>query len=114
MRWPWGYRMTDPNAELLFRILRVSLLERALATTSLHNRLVSLAFAWQLHLPGEETQAAAGETRRRRIGLFAIEEGRRAAQRDFHRHQQAERLWDLLQARGQLLLPQLRMRVEQV
>jgi len=128
----WGYVMTCPEAELLFRIARVSLHERALATRSLQNRLISLAFAWQLHVelfPGKTTQAIAGEavalgieTRLDTVGMlrramewvrsnrrfatprqvseFAVEEGRQAGLRDFPRHQQAERLWDMLQARG--------------
>jgi anaerobic magnesium-protoporphyrin IX monomethyl ester cyclase len=138
----WGYRMIDPAAELLFRILRVSLHERALATTSLHNRLISLAFAWQLHaqlFPCADTEAIAVEAqelgravredtvgmlrravqwvksecspsgdvahpeRNAKVAAFAVDEGMRAAQRDFARHQRAERLWDLLHARGQRL-----------
>lgn len=56
----WGYRMRDERAELMFRILRVSLHERALAIDSLLNRLISLSFARQLHahfLPSAETTA---------------------------------------------------------
>jgi hypothetical protein len=56
----WGYRMTDERAEVMFRILRVSLHERALAIDSLLNRLISLSFARQLHatfFPSEETSA---------------------------------------------------------
>ncbi len=45
----YGYRMTDERAEVMFRILRVSLHERALAIDSLLNRLISLSFARQLH-----------------------------------------------------------------
>jgi radical SAM superfamily enzyme YgiQ (UPF0313 family) len=138
----WGYRMMDPQAELLFRILRVSLHERALATTSLHNRLISLAFAWQLHarlFPGPETSEIVAQARElgrevradtvailRRalawviehraemsdgkgaasvtgVSAYAVAEGRAAGLRDFPRHQRAERLWDLLHARGQML-----------
>lgn len=132
----WGYRMTDNAAELLFRIVRVSLHERALATTSLQNRLISLAFAWQLHgflFPGPESSAIAQAAHA--LGLqvrldtvamlrralewvrersaaelqsfpleanhFAVAEGRAAGMRDFPRHQLADRLWDLLHARGQ-------------
>ncbi len=54
----WGYRMSDERAELMFRILRVSLHERALAIDSLLNRLISLSFARQLHahfFPSETT-----------------------------------------------------------
>jgi len=136
----WGYRMSDPRAELLFRILRVSLLDRAFAATSLLNRLISLAFAWQLHsrlFPGVESEAVAAQAQRlgrearedtvqmlrraaewvrqwpeesllggqdahfnRELSRFAAAEGLRAAQRDFPRHQLAERLWDWLHARG--------------
>jgi radical SAM superfamily enzyme YgiQ (UPF0313 family) len=54
----FGYRMRDERAELMFRILRVSFHERALAIESLLNRLISLSFARQLHehfFPGEGT-----------------------------------------------------------
>lgn len=56
----WGYRMRDERAEVLFRILRVSFHERALAIDSLLNRLISLSFARQLHahfLPSAATAA---------------------------------------------------------
>ncbi len=56
----WGYRMNDARAEVMFRILRVSLNERALAIDSLLNRLISLSFARQLHahfMPSETTTA---------------------------------------------------------
>jgi radical SAM superfamily enzyme YgiQ (UPF0313 family) len=46
----YGYRMHDERAEVLFRIIRVSLHEHALAIESLLNRLISLSFARQLHL----------------------------------------------------------------
>ncbi len=45
----YGYRMRDERAEVMFRIVRVSLHERALALDSLLNRLISLSFARQLH-----------------------------------------------------------------
>lgn len=45
----YGYRMRDVRAELMFRLVRVSLHERALALESLLNRLISLGFARQLH-----------------------------------------------------------------
>jgi hypothetical protein len=45
----YGYRMRDERAEVLFRILRVSFNERALAIDSVLNRLISLSFARQLH-----------------------------------------------------------------
>lgn len=56
----YGYRMLDPRAEVLFRIIRVSLHERALEIESLLNRLISLSFARQLHeryFPGAQTDA---------------------------------------------------------
>ena len=58
----WGYRMRDPRAELMFRILRVSHHERAFAIDSLLNRLISLSFARQLHetfFPSRETTEIA-------------------------------------------------------
>lgn len=70
----YGYRMRDERAEVLFRILRVSLHERALAVESLLNRLISLSFARQLHqhfFPGATSDAlgrsvsALGEATRR-------------------------------------------------
>jgi radical SAM superfamily enzyme YgiQ (UPF0313 family) len=68
----YGYRMRDDRAEVLFRILRVSMHERALAMESLLNRLISLSFARQLHeryFPG----AATDELSRRatEIGIEA-------------------------------------------
>lgn len=45
----YGYRIADERAELMFRILRVCLHERAFAFDSLLNRLISLSFARQLH-----------------------------------------------------------------
>lgn len=56
----FGYRMRDERAEIMFRVLRVSLHERAFALDSLLNRLISLSFARQLHahfLPSAETAA---------------------------------------------------------
>lgn len=58
----FGYRMRDERAEVMFRILRVSLHEHALAIESLLNRLISLSFSRQLHehfFPGPETRALA-------------------------------------------------------
>jgi radical SAM superfamily enzyme YgiQ (UPF0313 family) len=55
----YGYRMKDLRAEMLFRILRISLHDRALAIESLLNRLISLSFARQLHeqyFPGEQSE----------------------------------------------------------
>jgi anaerobic magnesium-protoporphyrin IX monomethyl ester cyclase len=45
----YGYRMADAQAEVMFRVVRVALHERALAVDSLLNRLISLSFARQLH-----------------------------------------------------------------
>jgi anaerobic magnesium-protoporphyrin IX monomethyl ester cyclase len=55
----YGYVMHDLRAEVLFRILRVALHERALEIDSLLNRLISLSFARQLHdhfFPGKTTE----------------------------------------------------------
>lgn len=68
----YGYSMLDARAEVLFRILRVSLNERALAIESLLNRLISLSFARQLHehfFPGSRTDALAA--RCNELGLEA-------------------------------------------
>ncbi|HMR73578.1 MAG TPA: radical SAM protein [Polyangiaceae bacterium] len=67
----FGYLMRDPRAEVLFRILRVSLHERALAIESLLNRLISLSFARQLHeryFPGKTSEALA-----RRVTELSVE-----------------------------------------
>jgi radical SAM superfamily enzyme YgiQ (UPF0313 family) len=56
----YGYVMRDERAEVMFRILRVSLHERALEIESLLNRLISLSFSRQLHqhfFPGEASDA---------------------------------------------------------
>jgi anaerobic magnesium-protoporphyrin IX monomethyl ester cyclase len=61
----YGYRMLDARCEVLFRILRVSMHERALAIESLLNRLISLSFARQLHerfFPGSATDALSRES----------------------------------------------------
>jgi len=55
----YGYRMRDARAEVMFRVLRVCLHERALAIESLLNRLISLSFARQIHerfFPGAVTR----------------------------------------------------------
>lgn len=60
----YGYRMADARAELMFRILRVCLDERAFAFDSLLNRLISLSFARQLHqhfFPGPATEQLSRE-----------------------------------------------------
>lgn len=56
----YGYLMRDARAEVMFRILRVSLHERALAMESLQNRLISLSFSRQVHehfFPSSATEA---------------------------------------------------------
>jgi hypothetical protein len=58
----YGYRMQDPRAELMFRILRICLHEHAFAFDSLLNRLISLSFARQIQLrflPGPASQDLA-------------------------------------------------------
>lgn len=78
----YGYEMRDPRAEVLFRILRISLNERALGLESLLNRLISLSFARQLHevyFAGPHTAALAERARTlgveaRRDTLHAIRE----------------------------------------
>jgi radical SAM superfamily enzyme YgiQ (UPF0313 family) len=68
----YGYRMRDPRAEVMFRVLRVCLHERALACESLLNRLISLSFARQIHehfFPGPATAAFA--ERAMRVGVEA-------------------------------------------
>ena len=60
----YGYRMRDARAEVMFRILRVCLHERALAMDALQNRLISVSFARQLHeryFPGPSTARLAQE-----------------------------------------------------
>ncbi|MDD5308804.1 MAG: radical SAM protein [Deltaproteobacteria bacterium] len=55
----YGYTMRDLNAEIMFRIMRVSFHERAFAFDGLLNRLISLSFARQVHerfFPGPITQ----------------------------------------------------------
>ncbi|MBI4705215.1 MAG: B12-binding domain-containing radical SAM protein [Deltaproteobacteria bacterium] len=60
----YGYQMRDARAELLFRIARVCLHERAFAFDSLLNRIISLSFARQVHerfFPGVTTDALGAE-----------------------------------------------------
>jgi hypothetical protein len=62
----YGYRMRDPRAEVMFRIVRVCMHDRALAIESLLNRLISLSFARQLHehfFPGAATDRIAAAIR---------------------------------------------------
>lgn len=58
----YGYAMREARAEVLFRILRVSLQQHAFEIESLLNRLISLSFARQIHerfFPGSATDALA-------------------------------------------------------
>lgn len=60
----FGYLMRDTRAEVMFRILRVSLHERAFEMESLLNRLISLSFARQIHqhfFAGSATDALSRE-----------------------------------------------------
>ena len=60
----YGYRMRDPRAEAMFRVMRVAFHERSLAISSLLNRLISLSFARQLHehfFPGPTTDRLSGD-----------------------------------------------------
>lgn len=55
----YGYTMTDPQAETLFRIIRVGMHEHAFHVDSLLNRLIAVSMARQIHeryLPGESTR----------------------------------------------------------
>lgn len=128
----FGYRMKDERAEVLFRILRVSLHERALAMDSLLNRLISLSFARQVHehfFPSSATDAAAAAAlrlgvaarrdtvRRVREALevartsrdaaavrrFAVEQAFAIGADDMPRRAQTQRVWDHLHARGRFL-----------
>jgi hypothetical protein len=63
----WGYHMRDERAEVMFRIMRVSFHERALAIDSLLNRLISVSFARQIHdelLPSAQTAELSAEVDR--------------------------------------------------
>ena len=130
----WGYRMRDERAELMFRIVRVSFFERALAIDSLLNRLISLSFARQLHnelLPSSTTDAldrAVTElgvairrdtvTRLRQtlafaadrpsdpklVMRYAVEQGLAIGAHDMSLRANVEALWNQLDARGRLLM----------
>jgi Rps23 Pro-64 3,4-dihydroxylase Tpa1-like proline 4-hydroxylase len=59
--------LTDSRAEILFRILRMSMHEHAFDVESLLNKLISLSFARQIHerfFPGETTQGLSKEVDR--------------------------------------------------
>ena len=56
----YGYQMSDPRAEMMFRILRVSFNQRAFGNESLLNNLINLSFARHVHealIPGPGTAA---------------------------------------------------------
>ena len=60
----YGYTMRDKRAELLFRILRVSLHEHAYSFESLLNKLISVSFARQIHerfFPGSTAEKLSRE-----------------------------------------------------
>lgn len=127
----YGYVMRDARAEMMFRILRVALHDRAFAFDSLLNRLISLSFARQVHerfFPGQTTAtlgarvtdlmvagqrdtlailrqvmdhvACADLGDATAVRRYATEVGLRANTRALPWHVEAERLWDLLSARG--------------
>jgi anaerobic magnesium-protoporphyrin IX monomethyl ester cyclase len=67
----YGYRIGDVRAEVMFRILRACLHERAFACDSLINRLISLSFGRQVQLvlcPG-----AGAEAMSRRVDELCVE-----------------------------------------
>lgn len=137
----WGYRMRDERAELMFRIIRVALFERALAIESLLNRLISLSFARQLHvelLPSSASDAIDRAVtdlgvlvrrdtvkRLREVLAFVQDPPRdpRIVQRyavdlaltigafDMDLRAQCEALWDQLDARGRLKMSGLGTRI---
>lgn len=85
----YGYKMRDPRAEMMFRIMRVALHERALAISSLLNRLISLSFARQLHehfFPGPSTEALSEPIRRVTTEVRRDTLERLRAIHDFCRH----------------------------
>ena len=56
----YGYTMRDTRAEILFRMMRICLHERAFAFDSLLNNLIALSFSRQIHeslFPGPSTDA---------------------------------------------------------
>jgi hypothetical protein len=60
----FGYRMRDPRAEMMFRVLRVCFDQRAFTGESLLNRLINLSFTRHVHealLPGPATTASSGK-----------------------------------------------------
>jgi len=58
----YGYRISDPRAELMFRVMRVGFAERCFVHDSLMNRMIALSFARQVHerfFPGPATTKLA-------------------------------------------------------
>lgn len=127
----FGYVMRDARAEVMFRIARVSLHERALAMESLLNRLISLSFARQIHehfFPGPATDALSREVialgravredtlaaLRQALEVaerapesaqrFAVQQALELGRRDLGWRARTERLWRHLTARGTLLM----------
>lgn len=131
----YGYVMRDARAELMFRVLRVCLHERAFAFDSLLNRLISLSFARQVHerfFPGALTNTLSGQiraliaevqrdtldvlrevldfarhaesTQDRAVRRFATQTALRVNTRGLSWNVAAQRLWDLMNARGMALL----------
>lgn len=129
----YGYVMRDARAELMFRVLRVCLHERAFAFDSLLNRLISLSFARQVHerfFPGPLTAMLSGQVRalidvvqrdtltvlhdvlefareqhdEPSVRRHAAQTGLRVNTRALGWNVEAQRLWDLMNARGLALL----------
>lgn len=129
----YGYRMRDDRAELMFRVLRVALHERALAFDSLLNRLISLSFGRQLHehfFPGPATQrlsaeildlvrtvhadtlgildevcavAASGSPSPETVCQRAVHLAAESSRRDLPWYVEVDRLWEHLHIRGRSL-----------
>jgi hypothetical protein len=128
----WGYRMRDEQAEVMFRIMRVALHERALAIDSILNRLISLSFSRQIHetlYPSEISRRlservhdvgvqvrkdtvsrlrealefARGNHDKAAVRRFAIERGLTIGAWDMPKRAEVERLWNHLHTRGRML-----------
>ncbi|MDD5308964.1 MAG: radical SAM protein [Deltaproteobacteria bacterium] len=81
----YGYRMRDPRAEMMFRILRVCFAQRAFSNESLLNRLINLSFTRHVHeelLPGPATDVMSAKVDRlvRDVYRDTVDELRRVAQ----------------------------------
>ncbi len=80
----YGYEMSDPRAEIMFRILRVCFDRRAFASESLMNRLINLSFARHVHeelLPGPATDKMSASVDRLVFEVYrdTVDELRRVA-----------------------------------